>query len=44
MKTQCPLCGFKFDKKEVKGCRMCPSFMKCGMVMCPKCGYEFPKI
>ncbi|MFA4936087.1 MAG: hypothetical protein WC568_09655 [Candidatus Methanoperedens sp.] len=44
MKTQCPLCGAGFDTKECEGCKICPSFMKCGLVLCQNCGHEFPEI
>ncbi|MFZ3383013.1 MAG: hypothetical protein WA144_03715 [Candidatus Methanoperedens sp.] len=43
MKTQCPLCGARFDDKDNTGCKACPSFMKCNLVLCPNCGHEFPK-
>ncbi|HEY9205243.1 MAG TPA: hypothetical protein VIO58_04925 [Candidatus Methanoperedens sp.] len=44
MKTQCPLCGARFDPGDNMGCMACPRFMKCGLVLCPNCGYEFPEI
>jgi len=41
---QCPLCGFKFTEKAAKTCLTCPLARKCNLIMCPNCGYEFPKI
>ncbi|MCZ7356579.1 MAG: hypothetical protein O8C66_05000 [Candidatus Methanoperedens sp.] len=43
MKTQCPLCGTRFDTDESQACKSCPFFMKCDMIQCPNCGHEFPK-
>lgn len=44
MIAQCPLCGKRFDMEDNKGCKVCPSYMSCGLLLCPNCGYEFPKI
>ena len=43
MNVQCPLCGVRFVEEDNEGCKVCPRFMKCGMLLCPNCGYEFPK-
>ncbi|MCX9012495.1 MAG: hypothetical protein OIN66_15430 [Candidatus Methanoperedens sp.] len=43
MRTQCPLCGARFDTEDNEGCRACPRFTKCGMLLCPNCGHEFPR-
>ncbi|MDP2766807.1 MAG: hypothetical protein Q8O41_05080 [Candidatus Methanoperedens sp.] len=44
MKKRCPLCGARFDTGESKGCTACPGFMKCGLILCPNCGHEFPDV
>ncbi|MHA2298252.1 MAG: hypothetical protein ACXADA_19665 [Candidatus Hodarchaeales archaeon] len=42
-KLQCGLCGFTFTRGEsTKACKACSSFMKCNLLKCPNCGYEFP--
>lgn len=43
METQCPLCGTRFIEEGNEGCKVCPRYMRCGMLLCPNCGYEFPK-
>ena len=43
MKVQCPLCGNRFESKDNETCKLCPNFMKCGLLICPNCGYEFPE-
>ncbi len=44
MNVQCPICGNKFDSNDNDRCLECPSFMRCSLALCPKCGYEFPSI
>lgn len=40
---QCPLCGLKFKiENAFQLCRNCPLALKCKLVKCPNCGYEFP--
>ena len=41
---RCPLCGKQFTHEEAKACLICPHAIKCDLVMCPQCHYEFPKI
>ncbi len=38
---RCPLCGKKFQAGEASKCASCTLAVKCGMVMCPNCSYEF---
>lgn len=39
---KCGLCGAEFDEKDAKAsCARCP-FHGCGLLRCPKCGYEMP--
>jgi uncharacterized Zn finger protein (UPF0148 family) len=38
---QCPLCGYQFNWKEGEQCHTCPNKKHCGLVMCPRCNYEF---
>gem|GEM_PF-3330982 len=38
---RCPLCGKQFRAEEATQCAACALAQKCGMVMCPNCGYEF---
>ena len=40
-KYKCPLCGFEFDKSELK-CHSCPMSASCNVICCPNCGYGFP--
>ncbi len=39
---RCPLCGREFTQAEAAACPTCPIAERCGLVMCPSCGYEFP--
>ena len=39
---RCPLCGQTFAVEEAEACAVCPLLHRCGLVMCPNCGYEFP--
>jgi transcription elongation factor Elf1 len=39
---RCPLCGRGFTTSEAAACPTCPIAERCGLVMCPGCGYEFP--
>ena len=37
----CPLCGNEFSREEAVGaCAGCPAALGCGLVRCPRCGYE----
>lgn len=38
---RCPLCGKKFQAGEAAQCSSCAMAVKCGLVMCPNCSYEF---
>ena len=38
---RCPLCGRQFTTAEAAACPTCPIAERCGLVMCPSCGYEF---
>jgi len=40
---RCPLCGRQFTYEEAEACLICPYALKCNLVMCPQCHYEFPK-
>jgi len=40
---QCPLCGRKFKPEEATDCAACPSLLRCRLIRCPNCFYEFPK-
>ena len=43
--VQCPLCGFRFEEQEGPACAYCPAaFRRCGMVACPRCSHEFPRM
>jgi len=39
--SRCPLCGRSFEPDEAAACAVCPLLRRCGLVMCPNCGYEF---
>ena len=41
---QCPLCGSHFSEDQGVACKYCRLFRSCGMVACPRCGHEFPRI
>ncbi|MFQ5711367.1 MAG: hypothetical protein ACE5GD_06265 [Candidatus Geothermarchaeales archaeon] len=41
---QCPLCGFKFTVREALCRNVCPLAEKCDLLLCPNCGYEFPRM
>ncbi|MBI5300657.1 MAG: hypothetical protein HY868_00855 [Chloroflexi bacterium] len=38
---RCPLCGKQFTASEAAQCPTCALAKKCGLVMCPRCHYEF---
>ena len=39
----CPFCGIEFGQDEAQvACQGCPLAPSCGMLKCPRCGYEFP--
>ncbi len=38
---RCPLCGREFTRAEAAACPTCPIAERCGLLMCPGCGYEF---
>ncbi len=40
--VRCPLCGNRFSAGDALQCSSCALAKKCGLVMCPKCSYEFP--
>ena len=44
MITQCPLCGKRFETEDNEACKICHRYMNCDLLLCPNCGYEFPKI
>ena len=40
--VRCPLCGKEFHAGEAMQCSACALAVRCGLVMCPNCTYEFP--
>ncbi len=38
---RCPLCGHRFHAGEAEACSSCAYAVRCGLVMCPNCSYEF---
>ena len=38
---RCPLCGKRFSAEDAARCATCALAKRCGLVMCPNCGYEF---
>ncbi len=39
----CGMCGFEFDAEEAeRSCSGCPLTSSCGLIRCPRCGYEMP--
>ena len=39
----CGFCGHEFEEDRGQpGCRACPLGADCGLIRCPKCGYENP--
>ena len=38
---RCPLCGKHFRAEDAAQCAACALAKRCGLVMCPNCGYEF---
>ena len=38
---RCPLCGKRFSAEDAAQCATCALAKRCGLVMCPNCGYEF---
>jgi hypothetical protein len=40
---KCSYCGLEFKEEDAqKGCSGCSLMKGCGMVRCPRCGYEMP--
>ena len=39
--VRCPLCGKSFHAGEAMQCSACALAVRCGLVMCPNCSYEF---
>lgn len=40
---KCGLCGYEFNVGEAQvACAVCPLVGHCGLVHCPRCGYEMP--
>lgn len=38
---RCGFCGYEFDEVEAEmACRSCPLAPHCGLLRCPRCGYE----
>jgi hypothetical protein len=41
----CGFCGHEFEENRAQpACRVCPLGANCGLVRCPKCGYENPGV
>jgi len=41
--TTCGFCGLEFDPASAEvTCQGCPVVGNCGLVRCPRCGYEMP--
>ncbi len=39
----CGLCGLEFDPARAeRACNGCPLVGDCGLIRCPRCGYEMP--
>jgi hypothetical protein len=39
----CGLCGLRFAEPAESHCGACPlQRSRCGLVRCPRCGFEFP--
>ncbi|MEW5718237.1 MAG: hypothetical protein AB1817_06415 [Chloroflexota bacterium] len=38
---RCPLCGKAFRAEDAAACAACALAKRCGLVLCPNCGYEF---
>jgi len=40
---KCGMCGYEFEAEEAEtSCGGCPLVKGCGLVRCPRCGYEMP--
>ena len=40
---RCGMCGLEFRPEEgEQACGGCPLVRNCGLVRCPRCGYEMP--
>jgi hypothetical protein len=40
---KCSLCGLEFKEEEgLSACRGCRLARSCGLVRCPRCGYQVP--
>jgi rubredoxin len=40
---KCGMCGYEFNMEEAEtSCGGCPLVKGCGLVRCPRCGYEMP--
>ena len=40
---RCGLCGYEFDANDAQmACGACPVAGHCGLIRCPRCGYEMP--
>ena len=40
---RCALCGARFTHGD-RVCRACPLRNGCDVVVCPSCGYQFPRV
>ncbi len=40
---KCAFCGLEFEPGEAEqSCSGCPLTGNCGLIRCPRCGYEMP--
>jgi hypothetical protein len=39
------MCGHEFDERQAgAACRACPMSRGCGLIRCPNCGFESPRM